>query len=220
MHSQARTPDHRLPSWGDRCLIALDSGLRTVFAPTRAARPSPAAGLAAPQLSAAETREAGALMRVNHVGEICAQALYQSQGLFSRNDAQRRQFEQAAQEELDHLAWTAQRVAELGTHTSQLAPLWWAGAFACGSLAGLAGDRWSLGFVVETERQVEAHLDSHLGRLPAPDAPSRAIVDQMKREEAAHAQAALAAGAELLPPPIQALMRAAARVMTTVAHRL
>lgn len=220
MHPQARTPDHRLPSWGDRWLIALDSGLRTVFAPTRAARPSPAAGLDAPQLSAAETREAGALMRVNHVGEICAQALYQSQGLFSRSDAQRRHFEQAAQEELDHLAWTAERVAELGTHTSQLAPLWWAGAFACGSLAGLAGDRWSLGFVVETERQVEAHLDSHLGRLPASDAPSRAIVDQMKREEAEHADAALAAGAQLLPPPIQGLMRAAARVMTTVAHRL
>jgi len=201
-------------------LIALDSGLRTVFAPTRAARPSPADGLAAPQLSTAETLEAGALMRVNHVGEICAQALYQSQGLFSRSEEQRRHFEQAAQEELDHLAWTAQRVAELGTHTSRLAPLWWAGAFACGSLAGLAGDRWSLGFVVETERQVEAHLDSHLGRLPASDAPSRAIVDQMKREEAAHAQAALAAGAQLLPPPIQVLMRAAARVMTTVAHRL
>jgi ubiquinone biosynthesis monooxygenase Coq7 len=176
--------------------------------------------LARPQLSPAETREAGALMRVNHVGEICAQALYQSQALFSRSDEQRQHFEQAAEEEQDHLAWTAERVAELGTHTSLLAPLWWTGAFAWGSLAGLAGDRWSLGFVVETERQVEAHLASHLNRLPEADAPSRAIVEQMKREEAEHADAALAAGALPLPGPVRELMRAAAKVMTTVAHRI
>jgi 3-demethoxyubiquinol 3-hydroxylase len=201
-------------------LGALDSGLRTVFAPARAGRPSPAAGLARAELSASQTREAGALMRVNHVGEICAQALYQSQALFSRTQAQRRHFETAAQEELDHLAWTAERVAELDTHTSHLAPLWWAGAFAWGSLAGLAGDRWSLGFVVETERQVEAHLASHLDRLPAADAASRAIVDQMKREEAEHADAALAAGALALPAPVQGLMRLAAKVMTTVAHHV
>lgn len=172
------------------------------------------------ELSAHDAREAGALMRVNHVGEICAQALYQSQALFSHSDELRLHFEQAAEEELDHLAWTAARVAELGTHTSRLAPLWWAGAFAWGSAAGLAGDRWSLGFVVETERQVEAHLASHLDRLPAADTASRAIVDQMKREEAAHAEAALAAGARQLPTPIQGLMRAAAKVMTTVAHRV
>ncbi len=159
-------------------------------------------------------------MRVNHVGEICAQALYQSQALFSRTDVQRRQFEQASEEELDHLAWTADRVAELGTHTSHLAPLWWAGAFAWGSVAGLAGDRWSLGFVVETERQVEAHLASHLDLLPEADTASRAIVDQMKREEAEHADAALAAGALPLPSPVRGLMRAAAKVMTTVAHRV
>jgi ubiquinone biosynthesis monooxygenase Coq7 len=176
--------------------------------------------LARPQLSPAEIREAGALMRVNHVGEICAQALYQSQALFSRSDEQRQHFEQAAEEEQDHLAWTAERVAELGTHTSLLAPLWWTGAFAWGSLAGLAGDRWSLGFVVETERQVEAHLASHLNRLPEADAPSRAIVEQMKREEAEHADAALAAGALPLPGPVRELMRAAAKVMTTVAHRI
>lgn len=210
----------RTPDLGDRLLGALDSGLRTVFAPARAARPSPQQGLPAAELDRQESREAGALMRVNHVGEICAQALYQSQALFSRDEAQRRHFEQAAQEELDHLAWTAERVAELGTHTSHLAPLWWAGAFACGSLAGLAGDRWSLGFVVETERQVEAHLASHLDRLPAGDAASRAIVEQMKREEAEHADAALAAGALPLPGLVQELMRAAARVMTTVAHRV
>ena len=186
----------------------------------RASRPSPAKGIPAAELGPGEAREAGALMRVNHVGEICAQALYQSQALFSRTDKLRGHFEHAAQEELDHLAWTADRVAELGTHTSHLAPLWWAGAFAWGSLAGLAGDKWSLGFVVETERQVEAHLASHLDRLPSGDTASRAIVDQMKREEAEHADAALAAGAQLLPPPVQGLMRLAAKVMTTVAHRI
>jgi ubiquinone biosynthesis monooxygenase Coq7 len=220
MHPNASIPHWSRLTLKDRCLSALDSGLRTVFAPPRAGRASPAQNLARPQLSAAETREAGALMRVNHVGEICAQALYQSQALFSRSDQQRQHFERAAEQEQDHLAWTAARVAELGTHTSRLAPLWWTGAFAWGSLAGLAGDRWSLGFVVETERQVEAHLASHLNRLPEADAPSRAIVDQMKREEAEHADEALAAGALPLPGPIQELMRAAAKVMTTVAHRI
>jgi ubiquinone biosynthesis monooxygenase Coq7 len=175
--------------------------------------------VASGELTAAEKQEAGALMRVNHVGEICAQALYQSQALFGRSDELRQHFEEAGQEELDHLAWTAERVAELGTHTSHLAPLWWAGAFAWGSLAGLSGDRRSLGFVVETERQVEAHLASHLDRLPEGDAASRAIVDQMKREEAEHADAAIAAGALPLPAPVRGLMRAAAKVMTTVAHR-
>ncbi|NCT83740.1 MAG: 2-polyprenyl-3-methyl-6-methoxy-1,4-benzoquinone monooxygenase [Comamonadaceae bacterium] len=204
----------------DRLIVALDAGLRTVFVPTRAARPSPAAALATAELPAADRQLAAALMRVNHVGEICAQALYESQALFSRSETLRQHFEQAAQEELDHLAWTAERVAELGGHTSHLAPVWWAGAFAFGSLAGLAGDAWSLGFVVETERQVEAHLASHLQRLPEADAPSRAIVDQMRREEAEHADAALAAGARLLPAPIPGLMRAAAKVMTTVAHRV
>lgn len=220
MHSQASTLHSHPSGLGDRVLIALDSGLRTVFSQARAARPSPATNVPPAELSAQQASEAGALMRVNHVGEICAQALYQSQALFSRSEEQRRHFEQAGQEELDHLAWTADRVAELGTHTSHLAPLWWAGAFAWGSLAGLAGDRWSLGFVVETERQVEAHLASHLDRLPTDDAASRAIVDQMKREEAAHADAALAAGATPLPPAIRQLMRAAAKVMTTVAHRV
>ena len=217
-YEQPQRPPVSSPA--DRLLTAFDSGLRTVFAPTRAARPSPAAGMPRAALSAEESREAGALMRVNHVGEICAQALYQSQALFSRSDAQRRHFEKAAQEELDHLAWTAERVAELGTHTSRLAPMWWLGAFTWGSLAGLAGDRWSLGFVVETERQVEAHLASHLDRLPAQDDASRAIVDQMKREEAEHADAALAAGGLPLPAPVQGLMKLAAKVMTTVAHRV
>jgi ubiquinone biosynthesis monooxygenase Coq7 len=171
-------------------------------------------------LDETERREAGALMRVNHVGEICAQALYQSQGLWARTTEQRQHFADAAVEELDHLAWTAERVRALGTHTSHLAPLWWGGAFAIGSLAGWAGDRWSLGFVVETERQVEAHLQGHLDRLPAGDTASRAVVEQMKQEEAAHADSALAAGAVPLPGPVQAVMRAAAKLMTTVAHRV
>jgi 3-demethoxyubiquinol 3-hydroxylase len=211
-------PSSRLLSPTDRLISSLDSGLRTVFATARAARPAPAGGSAA--LSEAQRAEAAALMRVNHVGEVCAQALYQSQALFSRSDEQRVHFEQAGQEELDHLAWTAERVTALGGHTSHLAPLWWLGAFALGSAAGLAGDRWSLGFVVETERQVEAHLASHLDRLPAEDGTSRAIVAQMKREEAAHAEAALAAGALALPEWVRGLMRGAAKVMTTVAHRV
>lgn len=213
-------PSARPLSPTDRWISAIEGGLRTVFVPTRAARPSPAADVADTPLTPEQAREAGALMRVNHVGEICAQALYQSQALFSRSDDLATHFERSAQEELDHLAWTADRLTQLGAHTSRLAPLWWGGAFACGSLAGLAGDRWSLGFVVETERQVEAHLASHLDRLPAEDHASRAIVDQMKREEAEHADAALAAGARPLPLPVQALMRAAAKVMTTIAHRV
>jgi len=157
-------------------------------------------------------------MRVNHVGEVCAQALYQSQALLSRSPGLRAHFEHAAQEELDHLVWTRQRVKELGTHTSHLTPLWYGGAFVLGSLAGLAGDRISLGFVVETERQVEQHLASHLDRLPAEDLPSRAIVAQMKEEEARHADEAQAAGAQALPAPMRGLMRLAARVMTGTAH--
>lgn len=220
MQTVASNSQRRAYGWQDRLIGALDAGLRTVFVSTRAARPSPSEGLAAAEMDETQRREAAALMRVNHVGEICAQALYQSQALFSRTASLRQHFEEAGQEELDHLAWTADRIQELGGHTSHLAPLWWMGAFAWGSVAGLAGDRWSLGFVVETERQVEAHLAGHLDRLPPQDAPSRAIVAQMKAEEAAHAQAALAAGANPLPAPIPDLMRAAAKVMTTLAHRI
>ncbi|RTL46684.1 MAG: 2-polyprenyl-3-methyl-6-methoxy-1,4-benzoquinone monooxygenase [Burkholderiales bacterium] len=220
MQPAASLSERRRSSFQDRLIAALDSGLRTVFVPTRPSRVSPAAGLPSPPMGEAQRQEAAALMRVNHVGEICAQALYQSQALFSRTASLQSHFQDAAQEELDHLAWTADRIQQLGSHTSHLAPLWWAGAFAWGSLAGLAGDKWSLGFVVETERQVEAHLAGHLDRLPEDDAPSRAIVEQMKVEEAAHAESALAAGAERLPAPFPALMRAAAKVMTTVAHRI
>lgn len=160
----------------------------------------------------------GALMRVNHVGEVCAQALYASQALLSRSPALRQHFQAAADDERDHLAWTQSRLDELGSRRSALTPAWYAGAFAVGTLAGLAGDRWSLGFVVETERQVEAHLASHLERLPEQDSRSRQIVAVMRDEEARHADEALAAGAAALPTPVPQLMRLAARVMTTTAH--
>ncbi|MDT9002163.1 2-polyprenyl-3-methyl-6-methoxy-1,4-benzoquinone monooxygenase [Paucibacter sp. APW11] len=201
----------------DRLIGVLDAGLRTVFARPKASRANPATGMAA-ELGKQEKQLSAALMRVNHVGEICAQALYQSQALFSRQPALQAHFEQAAKDELDHLAWTQQRLDELGSHASHLAPLWYGGAFAIGALAGLAGDRWSLGFVVETERQVEAHLASHLDRLPAADLSSRAIVNQMRLEEAEHAAEAEQSGAAALPAPVPQLMRAAARVMTSVAH--
>jgi len=157
-------------------------------------------------------------MRVNHVGEVCAQALYTAQAAATRNPALRRHFEQAAREETDHLAWTRSRLEELGDRPSLLNPVWYAGAFALGLLAGRLGDRASLGFVVETERQVEAHLAGHLDRLPVTDHASRAIVAQMKEDEAVHATNARQAGAMELPAPAKALMRAAAKVMTTTAH--
>jgi ubiquinone biosynthesis monooxygenase Coq7 len=202
----------------DRLFGAADSALRTLFAKSRAQRPRPAGPAQETALSPDEKRRAGALMRVNHVGEVCAQALYTAQALATRDPERRRHLEQAATEETDHLAWTAQRLAELGDRPSLLNPLWYAGAFGLGLLAGRLGDRVSLGFVVETERQVEAHLQNHLDRLPAGDHTSRAIVSQMKEDEAGHAQQALAAGALELPGPAKALMRAAAKVMTTTAH--
>ena len=159
-------------------------------------------------------------MRVNHVGEVCAQALYTAQALATRNPVLRAHFTQACVEETDHLAWTADRLSELGSRPSLLNPLWYAGAFGLGLLAGRLGDRVSLGFVVETEHQVGAHLESHLDRLPQADHASRAIVLQMREDEARHAQAAKQAGAMDLPPPVKILMRAAAKVMTTVAHRV
>lgn len=205
----------------DRLLSSLDQGLRTVFARPAGARPTPRPETAAAStLAPAERELSAALMRVNHVGEVCAQALYQSQSLFSREAGLRDQLRHAAQEEVDHLAWTRERLDQLGSRPSYLGPLWWAGAFALGSLAGLAGDRRSLGFVVETERQVEAHLASHLDRLPEADAASRAIVAQMKEDEARHADEALAAGAQELPMSIKGLMRLAAKVMTVTAHRI
>lgn len=202
----------------DRGVAAADAALRTLSGSARAQRPPPTAPGA--ELSADERRLSGALMRVNHVGEVCAQALYQAQALTARTPALRRQMAAAAREETDHLAWTEQRLRELGDRTSLLNPLWYAGAFALGLAAGRAGDAWSLGFVVETERQVEEHLAGHLSRLPERDAASRAIVAQMKDDEAQHARAAEQAGAARLPAPLRLAMRIAAKLMTTTAHRI
>lgn len=202
----------------DRLLASLDQALRTLSGAHSAGRPNPAAALASTELGPEARQLSGALMRVNHVGEVCAQALYQSQALVCRNPALRTHFEQAAQEEADHLAWTRQRLGQLSAHASWLNPLWYGGAFAIGTLAGLAGDRVSLGFVVETERQVEQHLASHLERLPAEDQASRTIVDQMKADEIRHAEQAQDAGAVELPAPVKRLMRMAAGVMTRTAH--
>lgn len=206
----------------DRLLSAVDGTLRTLTAPPQAARPSPAR-LAATEtaLTERERRLSGALMRVNHVGEICAQALYTAQALGTRDPELRRQLDAAAREETDHLAWTRERLDQLGDRVSWLNPLWYAGAFGIGLLAGrVGGERFSLGFVVETERQVEAHLAGHMDRLPSADTASRAIVAQMKEDEARHADDALAAGATPLPAPLRGLMRLAAKVMTVTAHRI
>jgi len=205
----------------DRLIASADNALRTVAGAVHPSRPTPAdrAAAGAP-LDERERRLAGALMRVNHVGEVCAQALYQAQALTAASPGLREQMDRAAREENDHLAWTQQRLAELGERASLLNPLWYAGAFAMGLLAGRFGDRVSLGFVVETERQVEQHLASHLGRLPAGDTRSRAIVEQMKDDESRHADAAERAGSTRLPLPVRWAMRGAAKVMTLTAHRI
>ncbi len=205
----------------DRWLSGADQTLRTLAGASTASRPRPDAELPpAPALDDEERRLSGALMRVNHVGEVCAQALYQAQSLTSRDERLRTHFDQAAREETDHLAWTRQRLTELGARPSLLNPLWYAGAFGIGLVAGRLGAQTSLGFVVETERQVERHLDSHLQRLPLRDVSSRAIVEEMKTDEARHALHAEAAGGKPLPLPARLLMTAAAKVMTTIAHRV
>jgi 3-demethoxyubiquinol 3-hydroxylase len=215
-------PNPLAASLTDRLLASADNALRTLAGAVHAARPNPAAvvGVEAAPLADAERREAAALMRVNHVGEVCAQALYQAQALTARTPELRRQMQQAAREEIDHLAWCQQRLDELGDRPSLLNPLWYAGAFGIGLLAGRLGDATSLGFVIETERQVEQHLAGHLDRLPPDDARSRAIVDAMKADEARHAADAQGAGGVELPLPVRGLMRVAATVMTTVAHRV
>jgi 3-demethoxyubiquinol 3-hydroxylase len=208
----------------DRFFVFLDQALRTVAAPARAVRPCPKAvgldGLDNRPMSPQAQRLSASLMRVNHVGEVCAQAMYQAQALTARTEDVRAHLLAAAREETDHLAWTEQRLAELGASASLFNPLWYAGAFGLGLVAGRLGDDWSLGFVVETERQVEAHLASHLSRLPEDDHASRAIVAAMQADEQAHGLAATAAGGRALPTPVPQLMQAAARVMTAVAHRI
>ncbi len=196
-----------------------DNALRTLNTTPRGSRPCPKADTE-DRLNAAEKKRSGELMRVNHVGEVCAQAMYSAQGMVTRNPALKMQFSQAAKEEMDHLAWTSQRLKELGTRPSLLNPLWYAGAFAIGLVAGRANDSVSLGFVVETENQVEQHLDEHLNKLPVGDATSRAIVTQMCADEASHAQEATRAGAAPLPQAICTAMRLAAKIMTTAAQKI
>ncbi|WP_345792739.1 2-polyprenyl-3-methyl-6-methoxy-1,4-benzoquinone monooxygenase [Thauera sp. JM12B12] len=204
----------------DQAIIEFDKAMRTVFAPARSVRPVPGEDVADVEMSATERDHAAALMRVNHVGEVCAQALYQGQSIMSRDPAIRDTLRQASQEETEHLAWTERRIAELGGRKSLLNPLWYGGALAIGLLAGRFGDRWNLGFLAETERQVEHHLKGHLDTLPAADQRSRAIVEQMKVDEADHAETAVRLGAHALPAPAKAVMKLAARVMTTVSYRL
>lgn len=204
----------------NQLLVVADNALRTLSGGNHASRACPNADSATTALSRNDKQLAGALMRVNHVGEVCAQALYQAQAIGARDPVLKRHFEQAARDETDHLAWTQQRLHELGSRTSFLNPLWYAGAFGIGLLAGRIGDAVSLGFVVETERQVEQHLESHLDKLPAADLQSQAIVRQMKADEARHALSAEQAGAEELPTPVRWMMRAVAKVMTLIAHRI
>lgn len=202
----------------DHLIVNLDKALRVVAGVASASRPTPAVHAADAALDSAERRHAAGLMRVNHVGEVCAQALYNAQARFATGAAMREQFEQAGREEEDHLAWTAQRLAELGSQPSLLNPLWYAGAYTLGTIAAHLGDGRSLGFVVETERQVEAHLNSHLSKLPQQDAKSRAIVEQMRDDEVAHGAAAAELGAIEAPEPVKAAMKAMAKVMTTTAY--
>jgi 3-demethoxyubiquinol 3-hydroxylase len=204
----------------DDWLNAADNALRTLASANRAARPCPQPKLEQVALGQQDARLSASLMRVNHVGEVCAQALYNAQLLATADPALRESFQHAAREETDHLAWTHQRLRELDARPSLLNPLWYAGAFGIGWLAGRIGDKISLGFVVETEAQVERHLASHLDRLPEADFASRAIVQQMKEDEARHGAQAQQAGAAPLPAPVRWAMRAAAKVMTTTAHHL
>jgi ubiquinone biosynthesis monooxygenase Coq7 len=204
----------------DRLILGFDAALRTVAGVHRAARCSPAEGQPEGELDTGLRAQAAALMRVNHVGEVCAQALYQGQALTARSQENRHALEQAAAEELDHLAWSADRIRELGGRASLLNPLWYGGAFAIGAAAGALGDRWSLAFLAETERQVEQHLAGHLERLPAADRRTRAVVEAMRLDEEKHRATAIGLGAGELPEPVKLGMRAMAKVMTTIAHRV
>lgn len=204
----------------DRLIGEFDRALRAVAGVARSTRPSPAAPVPEDPLREEEREHAAALMRVNHVGEICAQALYQGQALTARDPVARAALEQAALEEEDHLVWSAERIRELGGRPSLLNPAWYAGAFAIGALAGALGDRWSLAFLAETERQVEEHLGGHLDELPEQDRRTRAVVEAMRADEARHRSSALELGAAELPEAVKRAMRLASRVMTTVAYRV
>jgi len=202
----------------DKLIVEFDKALRTLAAAQVSTRPFPGASLPEAELSEEEKRHAASLMRVNHCGEVCAQALYQGQALSSDDEHVTQALDQAAREEMEHLAWTEQRVVELGGRLSLLNPLWYAGSLALGYAAGKFGVRWNLGFLAETERQVEAHLEGHLDRLAPQDAKTRAIIVQMKQDESGHARTAYALGAAELPEPVKRAMRASARVMTQVSY--
>ena len=204
----------------DRLLIGFERALLTVAAPAIAGRPNPGDAKPRPALTETERRHAAGLMRINHTGEVCAQALYDGQAALARTGDTRAYLQHAAAEETDHLAWCGERLRELDSRPSLLNPLWYAGSFALGAAAAAVGDRVSLGFVIETERQVEAHLADHLARLPAADARSRAILATMQADEVRHADNALARGGIALPAPIPRLMRAASALMKTVAYRI
>lgn len=204
----------------DQAIVQFDRALRTVFAPARSIRPIPGDDVPDAPLDDAQKRHAAALMRINHCGEICAQALYQGQAMMSSDPVIRKVLERASHEETEHLAWTEQRIAELGGRKSLLNPLWYGSSLAIGMLAGKFGDRWNLGFLAETERQVEAHLHGHLDSLPAEDRKSRAIVEQMKADEISHADTALKLGGRELPTPVKAAMKLVSKVMTRTAYHL
>jgi len=213
---------HKPKDFIDQLFSSLDHGLRSTFTKPMAKRPSPADELEQDPIGddAQLKNTAAALMRVNHVGEVCAQALYQGQALTSRSAEVREKMQHAANEEIDHLNWCYQRLEELDSHTSYLNPFWYFGSFALGLGAGVAGDKWSLGFLAETERQVVEHLESHLERLPEEDTVSRAVVKQMALDEAEHAEMAVENGAAELPQPVKDLMRLTARFMTSLSERI
>lgn len=202
----------------DRLIVEFDKGLRTLFTQAHSVRAYPDANVAEAPLDEAQRKKAAALMRVNHSGEICAQALYQGQALTARNPAVQQTLQRAAQEETEHLAWTARRVHELGGHLSLLNPFWYTGSLAIGAVAGLLGDKWNLGFLAETERQVSQHLLSHLDQLPQQDEKSRAIVTQMYADEAGHADRATSLGGAELPQPVQLAMKLNSKVMTGTSY--
>ena len=202
----------------DRFIVEFDKGLRTLFAPAQTARPLPGRELMEMPLSAADKKLSGALMRVNHSGEICAQALYQGQALTAREPAIQQALQQAAWEETEHLNWCEQRIRDLGSHKSFLNPIWYTGSLAIGALAGALGDKWNLGFLAETEHQVSRHLEGHLARLPAQDVKSRAVLAQMKEDEEKHATTALEQGGAPLPAPVRAAMRLSSKMMTKTAY--
>ncbi|MGX5175314.1 2-polyprenyl-3-methyl-6-methoxy-1,4-benzoquinone monooxygenase [Aliikangiella sp. IMCC44653] len=203
----------------DKLILLFDNAVKTLFGGAQvSSRANPMAGVAAGELDATEKKHAAGLMRVNHCGEVCAQALYQGQALTAKLPKVRAKMEQAAIEENDHLDWCETRIKQLDSHTSFLNPLWYAGSFTIGAVAGAVGDKWSLGFVAETERQVVAHLEGHLGLLPQQDKPSQAILAQMKIDEQQHADTAIAAGGSELPKPIKDVMQLLGKVMTSTAY--